>query len=68
MITLFAAAALAAQPVAPAPASPQMQHDMHMQMSPSAEHKGMDCCKECCDHMAAKHEGQSSEHSEHTSH
>ena len=64
MITLFAAAALAAQPVAPAPASPQMQHDMHMQMSPSAEHKGMDCCKD----MAAKHEGQGSEHSEHSSH
>jgi hypothetical protein len=70
MMTLFAAAALAAQPVTPAPASPQMQHDMHMHMGmdQSAEHKGMDCCKDCCKDMAAKHEGQDSEHSEHSSH
>jgi len=66
MMTLFAAAALAAQPAPATPAPAQqmpMQHDM--QMGQHMDHKGMDCCKECCDHMDAKHD---SEHSEHGAH
>jgi hypothetical protein len=65
MITLIAAAALAAQPAAVAPAAPQAQHEMHMQMGQDTDHKGMDCCKECCKDMDAKH---GSEHSEHGAH
>jgi hypothetical protein len=42
MITLIAAAALAAQP---APSGP-----------PPAEHKVMDCCKDCCKDMAKGHD------------
>ena len=54
MITLIAAAALAAQP-APAPNPNAQQAPM--------QHEGMkkDCCKDCCKDMAAKHEG----HGEH---
>jgi hypothetical protein len=62
MLNLVIAAAVATQPVAPAPANPQMQHDRHMQMDQSAEHKGMDCCKDCCKDMA-KHDGHEAEHS-----
>jgi hypothetical protein len=61
MIMMIAAAVLAAQPTTPAPAAQPMQHDMHMQMGQHMDHKGMDCCKECCEHMDAKH---ASEHSE----
>ena len=66
MITLIAAAVLAAQaPAAPAHSDAMMaQHARHH----SAEHKGMDCCKDCCKDMAAKHEGRGSEHSDHSAH
>ena len=40
-------------------------HDMHMQMGQDMDHKGMDCCKECCKDMDTKH---GSEHSEHGAH
>ena len=65
MLTLMAATALAAQPVAPAPANPQVQHDMHMQMGQDTGHKGMDCCKDCGKDMDAKHDSQHSEHGAH---
>ena len=59
MMTLIAAAALAAQTPAPASAAdPMAQHAQHQQGQP-AQHK--DCCKDCCKDMAAKHEG----HGEH---
>lgn len=65
MMTLIAAAALAAQPAAPAPVAPS-EHEMHMKMGEHADHKGMDCCMECCKEMEAKMKnGQSTEHSEH---
>jgi hypothetical protein len=64
MITLIAAAVLAAQTPA-APANPQAQHEQHMQMGQAGEHKGMDCCKDCCKDMDAKHEGHDSAHAEH---
>jgi hypothetical protein len=71
MITLIAAAALAAQaPVVPAnpPADAHAQH-AQMQMSGQSEHQGMDCCKDCCKDMMAKmHEGHGSEHSDHAAH
>ena len=52
MMTMIAAAVLAAQPVAPAPAAPTAKHDTHMQMGEHADHK--DCCKECCKDMEGK--------------
>lgn len=78
MMTLIAAAVLAAQPAAPAPANPQgqQQHQhqqsmQHMQTGQGAQHKGMDCCKECCKDMARKGHGnrteQGSSHSGHSS-
>ena len=67
MMTLMLAAALAAQaPAAPAGADPMAQHQMPMQMGESAEHKDMDCCKDCCKHMAARHEGQATDHAGHS--
>ena len=64
MITLIAAAVLAAQaPVASAPADPMAQHAQHQQGG-TAEHKGMDCCKDCCKDMA-KHKGHDAEHGGH---
>lgn len=68
MMMLIAAAALAAQPAAPAPTAPQAQHDMQMEMGKNADHKGMDCCKDCCKDKAAMHEGHGSEHGEHSAH
>ena len=67
MMTLTIAAALAAQaPAAPVPATdPMAQHHMSMQMGKTAEHKAKDCCKDCCKDMAAKHDGQGSEHAGH---
>jgi hypothetical protein len=63
MITLFAAAALAAQaPAAPA-ADPIAQHAQHQ---PAGE-KGKDCCKDCCKDMAGKNEDHGAEHAEHGS-
>jgi hypothetical protein len=63
MLTLIAAAAMAAQtPAAPPPADPQGQH---MQMGEHAQHKAMDCCKDCCDDKAAEHDGDEAEHAEH---
>lgn len=59
MMTLIAAAALAVQPAAPAPASPQAQPEVHMQTGQHADHK--DCCKG----MDGNHEGHGSEHAEH---
>jgi hypothetical protein len=60
MITLIAAAALAAQ--APAAAPPPMAG--HAQHDPSDN--GKDCCKDCCKDMAAKHDGHGTEHAEHS--
>ena len=61
MLTLMiAAAAAATQPAAPAQANPKMQHEQHMQMDQSGDKHGMDCCKECCKDMAARHEGHAS--------
>jgi hypothetical protein len=58
MITLIAAAALAAQaPTAPPPMAGHAQHD-------PAGSKGKDCCKDCCKDMAAKHDGHGTEHAE----
>lgn len=70
MMTLIVAAAVAAtQPAPPASAGPQAQHEMQMQMDQNANKKGMmDCCKECCEHMAKMHEGHGSAHSERGSH
>jgi hypothetical protein len=56
MITLIAAAVLAAQP---APPGPQL----------TADHKAMDCCKDCCKDMAKNHEGHDmSGHQGHSDH
>jgi hypothetical protein len=63
MMTLIAAAALAAQaPAAPAHAEAMTPHHAQHQ---SADHKGMDCCKDCCKDMAAKHEGHDGKHDGH---
>ena len=67
MITLIAAAALAAQP-APA-ANPHAQHStMPMSAAQHEQHEGMkkDCCKDCCKDMATKHEGHEAEHAGHS--
>ena len=57
MTLIIAAAAAAAQPSTPAPSSAaQAPHAQHEHTMP-AEHKDMDCCKDCCDDMAKKHEG-----------
>jgi hypothetical protein len=54
MMTLIAAAALAAQaPAAPAQQPAMADHMQHQGMP--AEHQ--DCCKDCCKDMAAKHDG-----------
>ena len=58
MMTLIAAADLAAQPAAPAPAAPNA-HEMHMKMGEHADHKH--CCKDCCKDMEAKMEGHHAE-------
>ena len=62
MITLIAAALVAAHP-APAPAHAQGEMPM-MQMGKAGAHKDMDCCKDCCKHMARMHEG----HARHGAH
>jgi hypothetical protein len=64
MMTLIAAAALAAQP-APA-TNPQgqmgaMQHEQHEGMK-------KDCCNDCCKDMADKHSGHGSERGENAAH
>ena len=65
MITLIAAALVAAQaPAASAAANPMAQHAQHQQGSP-ADHQDMDCCKHCCKDMASKHEGHDAEHGGH---
>jgi hypothetical protein len=66
MMILLSAAALAAQPTALAPTAPQAQHEM--QMGHDADHKGMNCCKDCCKDKAAMHEGHGAEHGEHSAH
>ena len=69
MMTLIAAAAVAAaQPAAPAPAAQQAPHSHQMQMGQSADHKGMDCCKHCCEDMDAKHDGHGAGEGAHNSH
>ena len=72
MSMLIAAAAIAAAqpatPATPAPTSQSPKHEMNMQMGQEGHHQGMDCCKECCDHMAAMHEGAKSEHPGHDAH
>lgn len=64
MMSLIAAAALAAQP-APAPNVPSQQMPMQHE-----QHEGMkkDCCKDCCKDKAGKHDGHDSEHADHSSH
>ena len=63
MLTLIlAAAAAAAQPAAPADAHGQMPM---MQMGQASEHKAMDCCKDGCKDMAAKHDGDAAGRAEH---
>lgn len=61
MITLLAAALVAAQP-APAPVTEGhmlgMKHEQHESMKE-------DCCKDCCKDMAKKHEGHAG-HEGHT--
>ena len=57
MITLIAAAVLAAQPAPAGNQAPQPQ---------PAEHKAMECCKDCCKDMAKGHEGHGSEHKGHS--
>jgi hypothetical protein len=64
MITLIAAAAVAAAQPAGSPANPPMQHPM--EMGDHAQHATKEKC--CCEDMAANHEGQGSEHSEHGAH
>lgn len=49
MMTLIAAALLAAQPGPTNSQAPRPQQ--------SAEHEGMDCCKECCKEKSQGHEG-----------
>ena len=58
MMTLIAAAAVAAAQPAPA-TTPQGQ----MGAMQHQQHEGMkkDCCKDCCKDMAGKHEGHGSE-------
>lgn len=63
MLTLIAAALVAAQP---APADPHAQHSNmpHAMGSGMVQHDQhdkmmMDCCKKCCEHMNA-HEGHMS--------
>jgi hypothetical protein len=53
MMTLMIAAAVAAQPAPPA--SP------HGQMTPAQQQQHKDCCKDCCEHMAAKDDGHGAE-------
>jgi hypothetical protein len=62
MITILAAAALAAQPAAPVPTAPAAQHQVPAQMGEQADHK--DCCKDCCKDMDAKMEGQHAQRGE----
>lgn len=72
MLTLIAAAALAAQaPTAPT-TDPMVNHAQHQQ-SATAEKKGMDCCKDCCKDMMEKmHSGHDmkgmQDHQEHNGH
>jgi hypothetical protein len=69
MMTLIVAAVVAAQPpAAPAPTQPVAQHEMHMQMGEHADHKGMDCCKHCCEDMDAKNDGHGAGEGAHNSH
>lgn len=65
MITIIAAAVLAVQPTTTVPSAQPMQQDMHMQMGQQVDHKGMDCCKECCDHMDAEHRSGHPQHGTH---
>jgi hypothetical protein len=62
MMILIAAALVAAQP-AVAPAHAQ-GHMAMMHMGKAGGHKAMDCCKDCCKHMARMHEG----HARHGAH
>lgn len=65
MMTVIAAAALAAQP-APAPANPPSQHEPMMQMGQmQGQHGQMADMKDCCCKDMAKHEGHA-EHDRHT--
>lgn len=66
MLTLIAAAAVAAAQPATAPAQPMQMGQMdHSKMDRAGEQKGMDCCKECSKQMAMKHEGDAAGHAEH---
>ena len=60
MMTLMIAAAVAAQPAPPA--------NPHGQMAPAPHQQQKDCCKDCCEHMADKHDGQRGERDDHAEH
>lgn len=76
MIIMIAAAITAAAPAQPAQPHAQqhemtqhqqMQHQQmqHQQGAQHQQHKGMDCCEECCKDMA-EHKGDGPEHSKHS--
>jgi hypothetical protein len=56
MLTLVAAAALAAQAPTPPATDPMAGHAQHQQAM-AGEEKGKDCCKECCKDMEKGHSG-----------
>lgn len=64
MMTLIAAAALAAQP---APTTNAQAPEAPAKVAQHQQHDGMkkDCCKDCCKDMAAKHEGHGDNHGGH---
>jgi hypothetical protein len=70
MMTLIAAAALAAQ--APnAPVTDPMANYAEHQQPATTEKKGMDCCKDCCKDMDKAHSGHDmgkQDHQEHGGH
>lgn len=70
MITLMAAAALAAAAPTPSGADVHAQH--HQQGQAAHEQMTMDCkqmmqdCKKCCEEMEGKHAADRSEHDKHS--
>jgi sulfur relay (sulfurtransferase) complex TusBCD TusD component (DsrE family) len=68
MMTLIAAAALAAQSPTPPATDPMANHAQHQQ-SATDEKKDMDCCKDCCKDMGEGHSGHDMDHKqEHHAH
>jgi len=70
MINLIAAALIAAAPAAPAPVPAQASdaHAQHQRGDRHDQHKGMDCCKDCCRHMAKEQDGSAAKHGGHKGH